>query len=117
MSNLTLFRNGSDGCVYADPANPDYTVRFKSTSSRKNLNGLVCQNVVEEIIVNDLHSVTKGSVTAADAVSVRFRVSGSNLSAQRKKAIATAFASQLAAWANEGCLEGFPPVTAPIVVA
>lgn len=117
MTNLALFRNGNDGCVYSDPTNPDYTVRFKNSSSRKNLNGLVCQNIVEEIIINDLNGVTKGTVTATDAISARYRVSGSNLSAARKKAITIAFANQLIVWANEGCLEGFPPQTPPVVVA
>lgn len=112
----TTQKRGMDqyGPTYADPSDPDFTVRFKTTSGRKNLNGISVDNYITEIIVNDLYSVESGSNSATDALAVRVRVSGSSLSHDRLKEILAGLASQLATWGNENVLLGFEPQTAPI---
>lgn len=111
---LQLYRNESSGVIYADPAEPDYTVRFKFSSSPKSLNGVAAVNHVSEIICTDNNDVTIAGVNAVDAVSVRVRISGAHESKARKVQIVNALVGQLLTWANdEGVLAGFPPTTVP----
>lgn len=102
------------GITYALPSDPDYTVRFKNSSQNKSLAGLTVQNNVCEIIVNDIADVTAGSQTVPEALSVRLKVSGSNISKARKNAIVKALAAQLGNWADENVFEGFEPSTVPV---
>lgn len=102
-----------EGPIYADPLKPDFTVRFKTTSAAKSLNGVRTENYITEIILNDSNSVTIGNVNAIDAVSVRLRVSGSAQSMTRVKAIVDNLGTQLAEWTDEKVLLGFNPTTAP----
>lgn len=113
MSKTQLYSRGANGLTFADPTDPNYTMRFKSTQSRKNLNGQQVVNFVEDIIVNDLVPVTLGTGSANDSVSVRLRVSGSAESHARVKAIVKSLAAQLPAWADSNVLLGFEPSEAP----
>lgn len=117
MSNTQILSRDANGVTFADPADPDYRVRFKTTTSNKSLNGVTVPNYVTEIIVNDTVPVTIGSVSANDAVAVRIRLSGSIASLERRKAIVKSIATQLGVWADENVMTGFPPATAPLVVA
>lgn len=114
MSNTQVLTRDAYGVTYADPANPDYTVRFKTNRSLKGLNGINVDNFLTEIIVNDRHEVTIGSSTAVDPLSIRVRVSGSIESQDRVKEILSSIASQLSAWATENALLGFEPSTVPV---
>lgn len=115
MADLKLLKSEPTGVVYADPAKPDYQVRFKTTNVSKGMNGVQVQNYVTEIIVTDSNPITVGSSSANDAISVRVRVSGTVLSATRLDKIITALAVQLPTWENEGVLKGFAPATLPTV--
>lgn len=101
------------GVVYADPADPGLTVRFKQTQQSKSLNGLSVANHVTEIIVNDDNAIAVGGVNAMDAISVRLRVSGSNHSKSRIKALLVALATDVDNWSDEDVFGGFRPVTVP----
>lgn len=112
-ANTSLYRQLADGQIYSDPADPDFTVRFKTTSSQKSLNGAAVQNYVTEIIYNDDNSITVNSINAIDALSVRLRVSGSAASMSRLAEIVSAMAAQVNGWVAQNVLKGFPPTVVP----
>lgn len=115
MANATLklLQQLNDGQVYADPADPGFTTRFKTTSAQKSLNGQRTTNYVSEIIINDDHTVVIGSQSVVDAVSVRLRVSGAVESMARIKEIVNNLGAQLQDWTDEDVFIGFAPTTVP----
>lgn len=117
MSNTQLYSRDANGVTFADPTDPDYTVRFKNTQSRKTLNGVSVVNYVEEIVINDLVPVTLGSSVGNDSISVRIRISGSAESHARVKQILKSIAGQLPAWADGNVALGFEPVVPPATPA
>lgn len=112
---LKIQKIETNGVVYADPADPGLSVRFKQTSQGKSLNGVPTTNHVTEIIINDDNQVMIGGHSAIDAISVRVRVSGSAQSKARIKALLGVLAS-LGTWADEDVFSGFRPVTPPNLV-
>lgn len=114
MSTLKVLRNEATGVIYADPAKPDFTVRFKTTETKKGLNGVSVPNYVEEVIYNDNNVISIGGVSAQDAISVRIRTSGTALSGARLQEILLSFAAQIPVWTAQGILVGFRPDTAPV---
>lgn len=104
------------GIVYAEPTDPDHTVRLKHSAQIKNLKGLQVTNQVTEVVVNDNHSISIGSESAQDLLSIRVRISGSLQATSRKKALLTALLSTLEAWQDEDVLSGFNPATVPVSV-
>lgn len=102
------------GIVYAEPTDPDNTVRVKHSSQVKNLAGVTATNQVTEIIVNDNFNVTLGGVAAVDALSIRVRISGTLQASGRKKALLTALMASLEQWKDEDILSGFNPVSVPV---
>lgn len=104
------------GIVYAEPSDPDNTVRVKHSAQTKSLNGVQVTNQVTEVIVNDNFGITIGDTTAVDALSIRVRVSGSLQATARKKALLTALLASLANWQDEDVLSGFNPTTVPVSV-
>jgi len=118
MATLATLRQENSGVIYADPALPTLTSRFRNTTSNKTLNGVNVVNYLTEIIVNDQNEITVATgVTANDAVSVRLRVSGAAGSAARKAVLLHALADQINTWAGEHVFEGFNPTTAPVIPA
>lgn len=103
------------GIVYADPANPDHTVRVKHTQAAKVIAGLQVVNQITEIIVNEDYSYTIGSATVVDPLSIRIRISGSQGATARKKALLVAARATLDAWEDEDVLLGFNPTTVPVM--
>lgn len=101
------------GVVYADPADPGLTFRFKQTEQSKSLNGTPVTNHVTEVIVNDDNAVTISGENAIDAVSVRLRVSASAFSKARVKALLVSLAADVSDWSDEDVFNGFRPVTTP----
>lgn len=115
VSTLKLHSQQPNGSVYADPLDPDYTVRFKTNSNPKTLDGQRTTNYVTEIIVNDLNDVTLGGKVTADALSVRIKVSGSIESIDKLKLMLQNVSDKLVTnWLGEDVLLGFQPVTAPV---
>lgn len=114
MPNTQILTRDAYGVTYADPADPDFTVRFKTNRNVKGLNGVNVDNYLTEIIVNDRYEVTMGSVTATDPLSVRIRVSGSIESMGRLKDILNQVALQVSGWGTENVLLGFEPATVPV---
>lgn len=113
-TNTQVLTRDAYGVTYADPTDPDFTVRFKTTRAVKGLNGVNVDNYLTEIIANDNHTVTLGSVTAADPLSVRIRVSGSIESMDRLALILNSIAGQASTWVTENALLGFEPSTVPV---
>lgn len=104
----------NNGVVYADPADPGLSIRFKQTSQGKSLNGVPVENHVTEIIINDDNQISVAGSNAIDAISVRLRVSGSAQSKARVKALLGVLASTNV-WADEDVFSGFRPVTPPSI--
>lgn len=102
------------GVVYADPADPGLSIRFKQTQQGKSLSGVPVANHVTEIIINDDNAVTVGSSDAVDAISVRLRVSASAQSKARVKALLGILANS-STWADEDVFSGYRPETAPSI--
>jgi len=117
MSAVTLSVKSQDstGITYADPAKPDCTIRFRSTSAQKTLGGQNVANYATEIIVNDNNSITVGAESVVDALSIRMRVSGSLASKTRIRNLLVSLAAQLGTWETENVMQGFRPSTAPVV--
>lgn len=113
MTALKVQKTESTGVVYASAAKPTLTVRFRSDSAPKSINGVSARNYTTEIICNDENDVVVGGVNGKDALSVRIRTSGALESHARLKALLTALALQCSDWTNEDVLVGFRPVTAP----
>lgn len=118
MATLQVLRQENNGVVYADPAKPDMTVRFRNTVAAKTLNGVSVKNYRTEIIYNDNNSVTVGDgVSALDAVSIRLSVSGALESETRVEEILAALAAQINTWAGQNVFKGFNPTSAPVIPA
>lgn len=109
-----LLRQLPDGSIFADPVQPSFNVRFKTTTSRKSLNGVQTNNLITEIIITDDNQVTIGGINAVDALSVRLRVSGAVESLDRLKEILSGACAQVNSWTNENVLTGFTPSTVPL---
>lgn len=114
MSNTQLYGRNANGVVFASPEAPGFSVRFKTSKAPKRLDTLKTNNCATEIIINDRNTVTKDSATADDAVSVRIRISGSELSHARLQEILTGVSAQLPQWASENVILGFEPKTLPV---
>lgn len=117
MAAVTLAVKSQDnsGVTYADPAKPDCSIRFRSTTVQKTLNGQAVPNLATEIIVNDNNSVTIGGASAVDALSIRVRVSGTLESKTRLRNLLVSLAAQLGDWETENVMQGFRPTTAPVI--
>lgn len=113
MTDTQLYSRKANGVTYSDPARPSFTVRLKTTLSPKTLDGLKTNNVVTEIIVNDKITITKDGATSDDPVSVRVRISGSQLSHNALKHILQGLGPQLTTWSNQNVVLGFEPTTVP----
>lgn len=111
---LKLYSQQPNGVTFSDPSDPDYTVRFKTTSARKILDGQAAQNYITEITINDDHPVVIGAKTVVDTLSVRLRISGSLHSHDRLKEIVANLVSTVGDWANEDVFIGFQPTTLPV---
>lgn len=115
-TKLKLYSQQPNGVTYVDPAKPSYVMRFKTNSSPKNLDGQRVSNYVTEIIVNDVNDITVGGKIIPEALSVRLKVSGSDVSHDRLKAMVASLAGQLTTWNTEDVLLGFQPESAPDVI-
>lgn len=114
MPNTQVFKRDSSGVTFVDPASPTFSVRFKTASARKSVDGLPLQNIATDIIVNDTNMVTVGEKTVGDPLSVRIRVSGATVSMARLKSILTSVAGQCDEWGTENVFLGFEPTTVPV---
>lgn len=106
---LKLYSQQTNGNTWADPSDPDYTVRFKTNASPKSIDGQRTTNYMTEIIVNDNYPVSVGGKDVVDALSVRIRTSGAIESISQLNAMVDDVVSQLkAVWLADDVLSGFP---------
>lgn len=113
MSLTQALTRDANGVTFADPLDPDFTVRFKTKRSNKGLSGVNVENYLTEIIINDNEVITVGNSSATEALSVRIRVSGSAKSMPRLKSVIASVAEQLPTWVDQNVLLGFEPTTVP----
>eukprot|EP00919_Chromeraceae_sp_WS-2016_P061509 GHVR01145890.1.p2 GENE.GHVR01145890.1~~GHVR01145890.1.p2 ORF type:complete len:126 (+),score=11.90 GHVR01145890.1:1336-1713(+) len=119
VSTLALYSQQENGVTFADPLDPDMTVRFKTNSSQKNLDGKKVVNYVTDIVANDQNMIALGNGVYAqevnDSLSVRIRVSGAVESIDRLKEMIENLTDKLVNnWLDENVLTGFAPTTPPI---
>jgi hypothetical protein len=113
-NTLQLYSQQPNGVTYADPTDPDFVVRFKTTSAQKVLDGQRAQNFITEITANDSHVVTVAGKEVTDMLSVRIRTSGSLQSMDRIKQMLADLCAKVDDWTDESVLIGFKPTTPPI---
>lgn len=113
---LKIQKIENTGVVYADPADPGLSIRFKQTEQSKSLGGFPVTNHVTEIIINDDNTISLGGNDVVDAVSVRVRVSGTAQSKARVKKLLGILASSND-WSDEDVFSGYRPETVPIIPA
>lgn len=113
-TDTKVYSRGANGILYADPTNPGFTVRFKTSTTQKVIDGLRMDNYATEIIVNEAYIATVGSEQFSDPLSIRIRVSGAAVSMARLKLVLGSVAAQLRTWGTEDVLLGFEPVTVPV---
>ena len=111
---LKIKTRDSYGVTFADPTDPNYSVRFKSTSGKKKIGNINADNYVTEIIYSDLNAVSLNTETANDTLSVRLRISGTGMSMTQLKQIVSDLAAQVDTWASEDVFTGFDPATPPV---
>lgn len=114
VNTLKLYSQQNNGSTYADPLDPNMTVRFKTTSTSKNLDGQKTTNYLTEIISNDIFNITIGTKDVQDTLSVRIRVSGSVQSQARLGQMLSDLVAKIPSWIQEDVLVGFQPITPPI---
>lgn len=115
LTTLQLYSRQTNGETWADPTDPDYTVRFKTNATPKSLDGARTTNYLTEVIVNDVNNVTLNGKVVADALSVRIKTSGSVESIDQLKLMVKNAGDQLIdSWLDENVLLGFPPTTPPV---
>lgn len=114
MSNTKLLSHDANGVTFADPTDPDFTVRFKTTRNRKLLNSMPVDNFIHEIIVSDLNEVEVKGQAAVDTLAFRIRVSGSSLSRDRMIAVLKSIVGQVPDWVDSDTIFGFEPSIVPI---
>lgn len=114
MSNTKVFKRDASGVIFVDPTRPTFSVRFKTVSARKSIDGLALQNAATDIIVNDTNMVNVDGKVVGDPLSIRVRTSGATVSMPRLKSILNSIAGQLDEWAAENALLGFEPTTVPV---
>lgn len=114
MSLTQALTRDANGVTFADPTDPDFTVRFKTKRSNKGLSGINVENYLTEIIINDDHDLVVGTASAVEALSVRIRVSGSAKSQPRLLAMLASICGQVPVWGAENVFLGFEPTTVPI---
>lgn len=113
-TNTKVYSRGNNGVLYADPANPGFTVRFKTSTTQKVIDGLRMDNYATEIIVNEAYIATVGSEQFSDPLSIRIRVSGAAVSMARLDEILASIATQIPTWSGEDVFLGFEPTTVPV---
>lgn len=111
--NMQLLQHRPDGVLYSDPNKASASCRFKTTSSSKTIDGIKVDNFVHEIIYLDQNVIDVGKESATDSLSVRVKISGSQLSRTRTHAIIAQLALQLPVWMAENTDLGFEPTTPP----
>jgi hypothetical protein len=114
IATMQLYSQQPNGVTYALPEDPDCTVRFKTSSSPKTLDGKRVTNYVTEIMMNDQHPLVIGDDNVNDALSVRVRVSGSAESMDRLEEMVGNLTAKLPSWLTENVLVGFRPTTLPV---
>jgi hypothetical protein len=103
-----------NGQTYADRLQPQFTVRLRTDTAPKSLNGNQTVNYASEVVINDVHPLQVGDLPVTDALSVRLRVSGSRESMGRLKSMLQALIQTIPQWNDEDVWLGFPPTTAPV---
>lgn len=99
------------GVTYADPADPDFQIRFKTLSARKSVDGKSLVNYVSEVIITDSHRV--GVDSPNEALSVRMRTSGSIENKAQVYALVDFLANNISQFKTDSVFYGFRPSTAP----
>lgn len=114
MSSFALIGTSGNTADYKDRTSEKF-IRLKTSTSRKTVDGIGCNNVRTDIIYNADSPITQGTSTGTDKLSIRVSISGSNLSYAAIASAMTATAARLTALANVDVHKGFINVTPSIL--
>lgn len=114
MSSTQFFKNTPKGIIFADPAKPDYRVRFDHSELTKKVGAGVTSTHITEIRINDSHDITVDGVAGADNIAISLRVSAAPESKARVKQILAELGLKAPVWSNENVFVGFQPTTLPV---
>lgn len=113
--SMQIIATDQFGVTYANPQDPDFQIRFKTTSARKSVDGISMQNYVSEVIITDNHK--KDATAPNEALSVRLRTSGSTENKDRLYKLIKFLAQNLDQFETDSVFYGFRPSVAPVVPA
>lgn len=114
MSDTQFLRSTPKGVVFADPASPDFRVRFDHSELTKKVGTAQTSTHITEIKVNDANTINVDGVSGTDNIAVNIRISASPESKVRVKQVLTQLCAQLPKWADENVFIGFQPTTLPV---
>lgn len=122
---MTTFKalpgNGEAGLRWADPSNPNLTVRLLQQSSGKTAGGFTVANHRTTLILNDVVDISPNGVDVVqETLSVKIILSGSSLSESLLHHYVSSLAGQLTTWRDGSTtpttypvLKGFIPSSDP----
>lgn len=114
MSSTQFYRNTPKGIIFADPAKPDYRVRFDHTELTKKVGTGTTSTQITEVRINDAHDIVVDGVSGTDNIAISLRVSAAPESKARVKSILSQLGVQTPVWSDENVFNGFQPTTLPI---
>lgn len=106
MTQFALIGTSGNTADYKDRLSEKF-IRLKTSTARKTVDGISCNNVRTEIIYNADVPITSGGRTGTDKLSVRVTTSGSNLSYAEMAAALSDMAARMTALANVDVHKGF----------
>lgn len=106
MTQFALIGTSGNSADYKDRTSEKF-IRLKTSTARKTVDGIGCNNVRTEVIYNADSPITSGGRTGVDKLSIRVASSGSNLSYAAMASALADMAARLTALANADAHKGF----------
>lgn len=110
MTIMKVINTDQYGVTYADPSDPDFQIRFKTTNGQKSVDGRNVRNYVTEVIITDNSVVGEMN----EALSVRLRTSGSAENKERLEFLLDTLAGLSQQIKDDSILFGFRPTNSPL---
>lgn len=106
MTQFALIGTSGNSADFKDRLSEKF-IRLKTSTARKTVDGIGCNNIRTEIIYNADSPITIGDRTGIDKLSIRIATSGSNLSYAAMASALADMAARLNALAKVDAHKGF----------
>lgn len=117
MTQMRVLSRSATDVTFADPTDPNCTIRVKRSGGVKKIGPLSVDNNVTEVISNDTVTLSEGgTILGDDAISVRMRISGSARSKSRLLRLMNMTIAYVEALEDDGVFEGFEPTATPTII-